>query len=86
MKEVLDPKEYSMSEELFSLDDLQYYAECHNISMPMQKRLMDTESVIRFYAKDRTECITISKLYIGNRPYQEKQYLLQFAVSGLSVF
>ena len=27
MKEVLDPKEYSMSEEFFSLDELQYYAE-----------------------------------------------------------
>lgn len=65
MKEVLDPKEYSMSEEFFSLDELQYYAEHHNISLAMQKRLRDTESVIRFYAKDRTECITMSRLYIG---------------------
>lgn len=84
MKKVLDPKEYSMSEELFSLDDLQYYAERHNISIPMQKRLMDTESVIRFYAKDRTECITISRLFIGIRLSYEIAHNLKENIKRLA--
>lgn len=64
-KKILDSKEYSMSEDPFSLDELQYYAERHNISISMQRRMKDSECVIRFYAKDNTECITISRLYIG---------------------
>ena len=65
IKKILNPKEYSMSEEPFSLDELQYYAERHNISIFAQKRMKDAEHVIRFYSKDSTECITISRLYIG---------------------
>lgn len=65
IKKVLNSKEYSMSEEPFSLDELQYYAERHNISILAQKRMKETEHVIRFYSKDSTECITISRLYIG---------------------
>lgn len=65
IKNILNPGKYSMSEDPFFLDELRYYAERHNMSMSMQKRLRDTESVIRFYAKDNTECITISRLYIS---------------------
>ena len=55
IKKILNPKEYSMSEEPFSLDELQYYAERHNISIFAQKRMKDAEHVIRFYSKDSTE-------------------------------
>lgn len=84
MKNVLDSKEYSMSEEPFPMDELQYYTERHNISLSMQKRLMDTESVIRFYAKDGTECITISRLYIGIRLSYEVAHNLKENIRRLA--
>lgn len=84
MKNVLDSKEYSMSEESFPMDELLYYTERHNISLSMQKRLMDTESVIRFYAKDGTKCITISRLYIGIRLSYEVAHNLKENIRRLA--
>lgn len=63
IKKILNPKEYSMSEEPFSLDELQYYAERHNISIFAQKRMKDAEHVIRFYSKDSIYCSSLYRVY-----------------------
>lgn len=65
IKHILSPDCYSRREGEFSKDELLAYGERNYISTASLKRYHDTESVIRYYSKDETEIITISKLFLS---------------------
>lgn len=65
IKQILSPDYYSRREGEFSKDELLAYGERKYISTSSLKRYHDTESVIRYYSKNETEIITISKLFIS---------------------
>lgn len=65
VKQILSPDRYSRREGEFSDDELSAYGDRNYISAASLKRYHDTESVIRYYSKDETEIITISKLFLS---------------------
>lgn len=65
VKQILSPDYYSRREGEFWNDELSSYGDRNYISSASLKRYHDTESVIRYYSKDETEIITISKLFLS---------------------
>lgn len=65
IKQILSPDCYSRREGEFSKDELIAYGERNDISTASLRRYHDTESVIRYYSKDETEIISISKLFLS---------------------
>ena len=65
VKQILSSDYYSRREGEFSVDELKAYGERTYISNASLKRYYDTEGVIRYYSKDETEIITISKLFLS---------------------
>lgn len=65
VKQILSSDYYGRREGEFSADELKAYGERTYISDASLKRYYDTEGVIRYYSKDETEIITISKLFLS---------------------
>ena len=65
VKKILSPDCYSRREGEFWEDELSSYGDRNDISSASLKRYHNTESVIRYYSKDETEIITISKLFLS---------------------
>lgn len=65
LKKILPAENYSMVDDSFGIDEINEYGDRNNLAQATRKRYLDTESVIRFFSKDNTETIIISRLFIG---------------------
>lgn len=64
IKKVLSPDIYGRREEEFKEDELEAYKDRHFVSDASLRRYKNTENVIRYYSKDETEIVTISRLFL----------------------
>ena len=64
IKKILSPDIYGRREEEFKEDELEAYKDRHFVSDASLRRYKNTENVIRYYSKDETEIVTISRLFL----------------------
>ena len=81
IKGILSPDIYGRCEEEFKEQELRDYKERHPISEASLRRYKNTETVIRYYSKDETEIVTISKLFLGITLNYEVAHKLQENIS-----
>ena len=65
LTEILPAEEYSRVENSFTVEEVNNYGDRNAISNVTRKRYLETESVVRYYSKDSTEIITLSRLFIS---------------------
>lgn len=67
LNEVLPAEKYSRADDSLSTEEVNAYGDRRDISLSIsaRKRYLDTENVIRYYSKDFSETITISRLFIS---------------------
>ena len=65
IKDILSSDIYSRQEDEFLQEELEAYGERHDISQASLRRFYDIENVVRYYSKDKTEIITISRMFIS---------------------
>lgn len=65
LKKILPAEKYSMVDDSFGIDEINEYGDRNNLAQATRKRYLDTESVVRFFSKDNTETIIVSRLFIG---------------------
>lgn len=65
LTEILPAEEYSRAEDSFTVEEINNYGDRKAISSAARRRYLETESVVRYYSKDNTEIITLSRLFIS---------------------
>lgn len=65
--EILPAEEYSRTEDSFSVDEINSYGDRRFITGAKRRRYLENEGVVRYYSKDNTEIITLSRLFISIR-------------------
>lgn len=67
LNEILPATKYARKEDSLTDDEINAYGDRreNGLSVAVRKRYLDTESIVRYYSKDETEIITISRLFIS---------------------
>lgn len=67
LNEILPSTEYARKEDSLTDEEINDYGDRreNGLSAAVRKRYLDTESIVRYYSKDETEIITISRLFIS---------------------
>lgn len=67
LNELLPAENYSRVDDSLTVDEINDYGDRrdNSLSISARKRYLDTESVIRYYAKNFSERVTISRLFIS---------------------
>jgi len=67
LNEILPAKEYSRSDDSLTPQEINAYGDRKEnlLSRATRQRYLDTESVVRYYSKNNSEKITISRLFIS---------------------
>lgn len=67
LTDLLPADSYSMAEDSFGEEEINAYGARRNLSSSARRRYYENETVIRYYSKDNTECVTISRLFVSIR-------------------
>lgn len=67
LNEILPATKYARKEDSLTDEEINDYGDRreNGLSGAVRKRYLDTESIVRYYSKDETEIITISRLFIS---------------------